>query len=194
MLQSCPTSHFRWRDICWRTVVRGENFVTGCGAQLDAPLGLIRWDNKLGNFEMNLCFSLKRGTSHRCLMWLSQRSERVRYYKQMTIGIKFQYKHILTYLLTPWSTVPLEKLVLQLVKKFPAFYGTRKFITVFTSARKLSLSWANSIQSPQPPPTSCRSILILSSHLRLGLPNGPSINIHKLNTLLKKLQCSKYSK
>jgi hypothetical protein len=30
-----------------------------------------------------------------------------------------------TYLLTPWSRVPLEKLTgLQLVKKFPAFYGT----------------------------------------------------------------------
>ena len=57
-------------------------------------------------------------------------------------------------------------MVLQLVKKFPALYRTQKFITVFTSARHLSLSWANSIQSP-PPPTSRRSILILSSHLRL---------------------------
>jgi hypothetical protein len=28
----------------------------------------------------------------------------------------------------------------QLVKKFPAFYGTRKFITTFTSACHLSLS------------------------------------------------------
>ena len=46
------------------------------------------------------------------------------------------------------------------------------FLTVFTSARHLSLSWANSIQSPQLPPTSWRSILILSSHLRLGLPSG----------------------
>ena len=36
----------------------------------------------------------------------------------------------------------------------------------------LSLPWAISIQSPQPPPTFWRSILILSSHLRLGLPNG----------------------
>ena len=45
------------------------------------------------------------------------------------------------------------------------------FITVLTSASHLSLSWANSIQSSQPPPTSWRSILILSSHLRLGLPN-----------------------
>jgi hypothetical protein len=28
----------------------------------------------------------------------------------------------------------------QLVKKFPSFYGTRRFITVFTRARHLSLS------------------------------------------------------
>ena len=36
------------------------------------------------------------------------------------------------YLLTPWSWLILEKLAgSQLVKKFPAFYGTRKFITVF---------------------------------------------------------------
>jgi hypothetical protein len=42
---------------------------------------------------------------------------------------------LLTYLLTPWSRVLLEKLTgLQLVKKFPAFYGTRMFITAFTSA------------------------------------------------------------
>ena len=61
---------------------------------------------------------------------------------------------------------------LQLIKKFPAFYGTRKFITLLTSARHLFLSWTNSIQSPQPLPTSWRSILILSSHPRLGLPNG----------------------
>jgi hypothetical protein len=41
-----------------------------------------------------------------------------------------------------------------------------------TSARHPSLSWARSIQSPQPPPTYWRSILISSSHVRLGLPNG----------------------
>jgi hypothetical protein len=35
----------------------------------------------------------------------------------------------------------LEKLTgLQLVKKFPEFYGTRKFIAAFTRARHLSLS------------------------------------------------------
>ena len=80
---------------------------------------------------------------------------------------------VLTYLLTPWSRVLLEKLAsLQLVKKFPAFYGTRRFLTALTSARHLSLSWASPIQSSYPNPTSWRSILILSSHLRLGLPSG----------------------
>jgi hypothetical protein len=78
-----------------------------------------------------------------------------------------------TYLLTPWSRVLLEKLTgLQLVKKFPAFYGTRRFVTALISARHLSLSWASSIQSTHPHPTSRRSVLILSSHLRLGLPSG----------------------
>ena len=80
--------------------------------------------------------------------------------------------YLLTYSLHGAESFLRSELVLQLIKKFPAFYGTPKFITVLTSARHLSLSWANSIQSPQPIPTSWRSILILSSHLRLGLPNG----------------------
>ena len=44
-------------------------------------------------------------------------------------------RRILYTLLTPWSGVLLEKLTgFQLVKKFPAFYGTRRFISAFTSA------------------------------------------------------------
>ena len=77
-----------------------------------------------------------------------------------------------TYLLTPWSRVLLKKLTgLQLVKKFPAYYRTRKFLTALTSERHLPLSWASSTQSTHPHSTSRRSILILSSHLRLGLPS-----------------------
>ena len=84
----------------------------------------------------------------------------------------FQFT-LLTYLLTPWCRVLLEKLTgLQLVKEFPAFYGTRRFITTLTSVRHLSLSWASPIQSIYPHRTSWRSILILSTHLRLGLPSG----------------------
>jgi len=79
----------------------------------------------------------------------------------------------LTYLLTPRCRVLLDKLtVLQLVKKFPAFHVTRIFITALTSVRHLSLSWASPIQSKYPHPTSSRSILILSTYLRLGLPSG----------------------
>ena len=54
----------------------------------------------------------------------------------------------------------------------PAFYRTRRFITAFRSACHLSLSWATLIQSLPLHPTSWRSILILSSHLCLGLPSG----------------------
>ena len=79
----------------------------------------------------------------------------------------------LTYLLTPWCRVLLEKLTgLQLAKKFPAFHGTRRFITALTSVRHLSLSWASPIQSIYPHPTSWKSILILSTHLHLGLTSG----------------------
>ena len=49
--------------------------------------------------------------------------------------------YLLTYLFTPWSRVLLEKLTgSQLIKKFPAFYEARWFITAFTKAHHLSLS------------------------------------------------------
>jgi hypothetical protein len=40
----------------------------------------------------------------------------------------------------------MEPPFVQLLKNFPAFYGTRRFITVFTRALHCSLSWARSIQ------------------------------------------------
>ena len=88
--------------------------------------------------------------------------------------ISIYITYLLTYLLT-YSTVRvlLEKLTgLQLVKKFPTFHGTRGFITALTSVRHLSLSWASPIQSIYPHPTSWRSILILYTHLCLGLPSS----------------------
>ena len=96
-----------------------------------------------------------------------------------------QITYLLTYLLTPWCRVLLENLTgLQLVKKFPAFHGTRRFITALTIVRHFSLSWASPIQSIYPHPTSWSSVLILSTHLRLGLPSGlllysfPSKNLY----------------
>ena len=77
------------------------------------------------------------------------------------------------YLLIPWNRVLLEKLTSsQLVKKFPAFCGTQRFITTFACPLHLSLFWASLIQSMFSHPTSWRSFLILSSYLRLCLPSG----------------------
>ena len=94
----------------------------------------------------------------------------------LTYLLTYLFTYLLTYLftysLTPRSRVLLDKLTgSQLVKKFPAFYGTRWLITAFTNARHLSLSWAISKQSIPPHPNSLRSTLILSSHLPLCLPS-----------------------
>jgi hypothetical protein len=97
-------------------------------------------------------------------------------------------KTVLTYLLTylrSWAF--LEKLPsLQLLKNFPAFYETRSFTTVFTKALRWSLSWARSIQFISFHPISLRSNLILSTHLRLGLPSGLSLKtVSWLNSSIK---------
>jgi hypothetical protein len=57
--------------------------------------------------------------------------------KNWTLVIQSVDNHWSPYwpLLTPWSTVLIENLtVTQLVMKFPAFYGTLRFITMFTRA------------------------------------------------------------
>jgi len=49
--------------------------------------------------------------------------------------------YTIIYSLTPWSTVLLENLIgFQLVKIFPAFFGTRNSSTPVTSARKRGLT------------------------------------------------------
>jgi len=69
--------------------------------------------------------------------------------------------HTTSYLLTPCRTVLLEKPTgPQPLKNFPTFYGTRRFITAFTSARHLSPFWERSIQSTTPHPISWRFLFI----------------------------------
>ena len=96
--------------------------------------------NKCGNFLVDCCrlVMLRQGmgnikrTSYFYIVIL------LRFlWEDMTVFLGF---YTIIYLLTPRSRV-LEKLTSsQLVKKFPAFYGTRMFITALKRARHLSLS------------------------------------------------------
>jgi hypothetical protein len=54
----------------------------------------------------------------------------------------------------------------RLVTKFPTFYRTRRFISVFTRARHLSLSWARWIQSPPSHPVYLKFLRKISSFRR----------------------------
>jgi len=63
------------------------------------------------------------------------------YSRQEKFGALQRFSFIFLYLLTPPSTVLLEKLTgSQLAKKLPTFHGTRKLITAFKTARLLSPS------------------------------------------------------
>jgi hypothetical protein len=92
-------------------------------------------------------------------------------------------------IVAPLSIVLLDKLIgSPLVKKFPAFYETRRFITELTSARHLFIFCGRSIQSMPLHATTQRSILILFSHLRVGLPSGLFPSRFPTKTLYKPLR------
>ena len=131
---------------------------------LSSHLTVRCFHNEYSEYRGNIPYSNTKSLENRAqLLWKS--ASFISTYRCNTQAYLF------TYLLSPWSRVILEKLIdSQLVTKFPAFDGTRKFITAHTSARHLFLNWAISIQS-MPLPTSLRPILILSSHLRQGHPS-----------------------
>lgn len=68
----------------------------------------------------------------------------------------------------PWNRFLLERLANQNVY---AFYGTLKFLTVFTTDCHFSLSWARLNHTPSPS-IFVSSILILTFHLCLSHPSG----------------------
>ena len=72
-------------------------------------------------------------------------------------------------------------------REIPRILWNPKLITAFKSALHLSLSWASWIQSMPTYPTSWRSMLILSSHLSLGLPSGLFPSGFPTKTLYKPL-------
>jgi hypothetical protein len=82
--------------------------------------------------------------------------------------------------LTVWSWALLERPL----DSFPAFRGTRRFITAFARALNLSSSWARPNQSTSPHHIFPRSILILSTtyvlvFLVVSFPLAFTNNLHK---------------
>jgi hypothetical protein len=77
-----------------------------------------------------------------CFGFMQPCSEALRLRKQCSPKPWYQYTYLLTYLLTPWSRVLLEKLTVNFAasQEISRIYGTRKVFTVPTSARHLSLS------------------------------------------------------
>jgi len=71
------------------------------------------------------------------------------------------HTHTLTYLLTPWSRVLIEKRnSSQLVKKFPAFYGTQRFIIALTHIQQCKIIHKQTYKQKQ----ICKQIFSLLLH------------------------------
>jgi hypothetical protein len=81
----------------------------------------------------------------------------------------------------------------QLLKKFQAFYGTQRFITVFTRPVHRSVSWARSIQYISPHLTSLRSILVITQlSLKNLLYTDFSHSIHQVSLRLLQLPSTQH--
>ena len=126
--------------------------------------------------------SMKQGTLHFCARaaamnkqtWRTSLLRKWDKYELFCAAKGNQALHQLTFLLiySMQQNPSWEAYRFSASQEIPAFYGTRRFITAFTSAPHISLSWASSIQYIRPHPSSWRSILLLISHLHLGLPSS----------------------
>jgi hypothetical protein len=95
-----------------------------------------------------------------------------------TIGHIDKYNFHCLILLFDHKLKGLEQVCLQYIEEnvrsasheMSRLFGSRFFITAFLSAHQWTLSWARWFQSTSLNAISLRSILILSSHLRAGLP------------------------
>jgi hypothetical protein len=140
------TNYENKKCICWLKNWRRKRYCL-LGNPLDAPVVWLQLSQRLAeqrNLEVpgsnlhggwtyrhNLCFSQPPQAFHRKACRYSQ--------------------YLARYVPSVVETKSTETLIVpQLVKKFPAIYGTPRFITAFTSIRHLSLSWARSIQSMPP--------------------------------------------
>jgi len=160
-----PTPRFVYvKYLEWRQKWRALQFVSNlCAAEQSKHMCFIFNDTNIILHNLSdTTWCLKPHEWHRGSVGLARYTDRIKCDLRTQNYIECTLLRSLhTYSLSPCSTVLLEKLTsFQLVKKFPTFYGTRRFITAFTNARHLSLSWVSSIKSMPTHPTSWRSVFI----------------------------------
>jgi hypothetical protein len=116
--------------------------------------------------------------------------------KNSLCNIEHLCNKIIGILTEPCNRVLLEKLTVRSAKQeIYYFYGLRRFITVFTTARHWPISWDLWKQSTTSHPIVLTFILILSIHLCLGLLNGLSpwgVPTKILYAFLIPLMCATY--
>ena len=107
--------------------------------------------------------------------------------KRKNISFLHTSTHTRTLQLTPSSTVLLAKLAVpQLIKKFPAFYGNRRFITLFTIAQTFPYHEPDK-SSPRPSSDSFNINFNIILQSALGSPSGlftPAFHIKTLHAPL----------
>jgi len=121
--------------------------------------------------------------------WIFHRCHATSWPNQLILfGLLLLISSLFTYLHTPYSTVLLEKLTgLQRVKKFSAFYGNGRIITRLRVPVTCSYpDPVNLVHASHT--TSWRSSLIISSHLRLGLPSASFLQVSQTKRCMQ-LSC-----
>ena len=138
-------------DDSYRTHLREGSVMTQVPVEMKIGsrlMGLIVWDFTIRRHEfkqhINIPGRMKAGVSlyRWCILrkpGLNRKSSIISFGPGVVSSGMKRLGSIGDHLLTPWSRV-LEKLTGFQLVEFPALYGTRRFITAFTSARHLSLS------------------------------------------------------
>jgi hypothetical protein len=142
------------------------------------------WTFQILRLPVSVCDILSGFSgSSRCqtIKCRAQNTSLLRHAKYSNLGL-LNVKHLSNSVsMTDWLTVHpialnrvlLDKLIItNLVKNFPAVYGTRRFITSFVTVRHWSLSWVKCMQSTHSLLISLKSILKLFTYLHLALLSG----------------------
>jgi hypothetical protein len=152
-VQDCPKEHQSYvQDVCIETLfcTRKRQSLFGRSASRKRPV-------QCYGASLYTKAGLKSNPNENKTCFIEEFPWSPEYGVKINVGLNSPLTH-------PSSWALPEKLpVLQLLKNL-AFYGTRRFITLFRRALHWSLSWGRSIQSVPSHPLCLRSILILPTH------------------------------